>query len=158
MIFLAGCEFKYRYECQDPANWGKKMCNNDVCKAEGSCTTDLLGFTPSVSDKFREIDTEPTMPRFGQKFTPQGNQGISKNEGVDCKPQTKPNTFKSNQSNTFKSSQSQDSFKPAESFKRPKVDDETVGSVNSIVTENPLTMNTMVETDSHNKATKFNKW
>jgi hypothetical protein len=39
---LAGCNSQYRYPCQDPANWGKDECNNQVCKAEGECTSDVL--------------------------------------------------------------------------------------------------------------------
>jgi hypothetical protein len=41
-FLLAGCNSQYRYPCQDPANWGKDECNNQVCKAEGECTSDLL--------------------------------------------------------------------------------------------------------------------
>ena len=42
LILLSGCEGRYRYPCQDPANWGKTECNNEVCKAEGTCTSDVL--------------------------------------------------------------------------------------------------------------------
>lgn len=42
LLLLAGCEGHYRYPCQDPANWGKIECNNEVCKAEGTCTSDVL--------------------------------------------------------------------------------------------------------------------
>jgi hypothetical protein len=41
-LLLAGCEDRYRYPCQNPANWGKAECNNEICKAEGECTSDLL--------------------------------------------------------------------------------------------------------------------
>jgi hypothetical protein len=41
-FLLAGCNSQYRYPCQDPANWDKDECNNQVCKAEGDCTSDLL--------------------------------------------------------------------------------------------------------------------
>jgi hypothetical protein len=41
-FLLAGCNSQYRYPCQDPANWGNKECNNEVCKAEGECTSDVL--------------------------------------------------------------------------------------------------------------------
>ena len=42
LLLLAGCDGHYRYPCQDPANWGKIECNNEVCKAEGTCTSDVL--------------------------------------------------------------------------------------------------------------------
>ena len=32
----------YRYECQDPANWDTAECTPPICKASGTCTTDLL--------------------------------------------------------------------------------------------------------------------
>ena len=41
-FLLAGCNSQYRYPCQDPANWGKAECNNEICKAEGECTSDVL--------------------------------------------------------------------------------------------------------------------
>jgi hypothetical protein len=41
-LLLAGCENRYRYPCQNPANWGKAECNNEVCKAEGECTSNIL--------------------------------------------------------------------------------------------------------------------
>lgn len=61
LILLAGCEFRYRYECQAPENWGKAMCNNDVCKADSSCATDVFGFSPAIAEKFRTIDPNAEM-------------------------------------------------------------------------------------------------
>lgn len=164
MMLLAGCEFKYRYECQDPENWGKEMCSNDVCKAEGDCVTDLLGFTPTVAEQFKKADGEPDAPGFARKFTRPNDQSISNNG--DCKPQSQGNTFKGNQSNTFKNSQpntfrnnqQQNTFKPADTFKRQKTEEDVVGSVDQDTNERPLTMNTIVETSGHNNATKINKW
>jgi len=46
-FLLSSCEGHYRYPCQDPANWGNIECNNEVCKAEGSCTDDVLGKSSS---------------------------------------------------------------------------------------------------------------
>ena len=153
LILLAGCEFRYRYECQDPQNWGKEMCNNDTCKAEGDCATDLLGFTPAVAEQFKKTDGEPEAPGFARKFSKPADQSIS-NSG-DCKPSEKPKfkPFNSTvQQNTFKNSQ-QNTFKPAKS----KVEEEVVGKIEEAV-ERPLTMNTIVETSGHNSATKINKW
>lgn len=47
-LVLQGCEYRYRYPCQDPANWKKPECNNEVCRVEGDCTDILLGssYTP----------------------------------------------------------------------------------------------------------------
>jgi hypothetical protein len=42
IFFLVGCEYHYRYPCQDPKNWKKTECNNEICKVEGECTEDVL--------------------------------------------------------------------------------------------------------------------
>jgi hypothetical protein len=54
LLLVASCEGHYRYPCQDPANWGKLECNNDVCKAEGTCTADVLAAAGS-----REFGADP---------------------------------------------------------------------------------------------------
>lgn len=46
---LLGCQYKYRYPCQDPKNWDKTECNNEVCEVEKSCTEHVLN--KSVQDK-----------------------------------------------------------------------------------------------------------
>ena len=38
LVGLAGCESRYRYPCQDPANWGTEACLPPICSADGSCT------------------------------------------------------------------------------------------------------------------------
>lgn len=58
LLLLMGCEGHYRYPCQDPANWGKIECNNDVCKAEGTCTADVIAPAGSRTFGFRpEVDS-----------------------------------------------------------------------------------------------------
>jgi hypothetical protein len=42
-VLFAGCESKYRYACQDPNNWGDKLCQRPYCEANGLCTDELLG-------------------------------------------------------------------------------------------------------------------
>lgn len=46
LLFLSGCEYRYRYPCQDPQNWKKIECQNMACKVEGECTEDTLGYKP----------------------------------------------------------------------------------------------------------------
>lgn len=43
---LSGCSFdgSYRYECQDPENWKSEECNPPMCKVNGDCSKDLIGF------------------------------------------------------------------------------------------------------------------
>ena len=48
-FLLAGCGYdgNYRYECQDPENWGKSECEAPICEVDGACTKTLLGWDPS---------------------------------------------------------------------------------------------------------------
>jgi uncharacterized lipoprotein NlpE involved in copper resistance len=55
LLLLAGCEGRYRYPCQDPANWGKIECNNEVCKSEGTCTSDV---TAPAGTRGMGLDTQ----------------------------------------------------------------------------------------------------
>lgn len=45
MLSLTGCDSlnRYRYPCQDPANWEKAECNPPICEATGTCTKDVIG-------------------------------------------------------------------------------------------------------------------
>jgi hypothetical protein len=66
-FLLAGCNSQYRYPCQDPSNWGKDECNNQVCKAEGECTSDVLAPKAAedliedglIEDSSLDADTTP---------------------------------------------------------------------------------------------------
>jgi hypothetical protein len=45
VLGLSGCgvfESRYRYECQDPANWKEAKCLPPACEASGTCTKDLV--------------------------------------------------------------------------------------------------------------------
>ncbi len=48
-LFIASCGYdgKYRYECQDPENWGKSECEPPTCEVDGACTKTLLGWDPT---------------------------------------------------------------------------------------------------------------
>lgn len=45
LLVLAGCGYDggYRYSCQDPTNWEAEQCNPPICKADDTCTKDLIG-------------------------------------------------------------------------------------------------------------------
>jgi uncharacterized lipoprotein YehR (DUF1307 family) len=45
-ISLTGCANKYRYECQDPANWELEACNPPECLGYSECVNDIYGFDP----------------------------------------------------------------------------------------------------------------
>jgi hypothetical protein len=57
LLMISACESHYRYPCQDPKNWDKVECNNEVCRAEGECTSDVLGKT-SDQNYFDEYTTQ----------------------------------------------------------------------------------------------------
>jgi len=148
LILLAGCEYRYRYECQDPANWAKESCNNDVCKAEGECTSDILGFIPGEGSRI-ELGEQ-------QKFNERESQSIS---NTDCAQPATASTFKPNKPKTFKPNKVDDSFKKMQSQEEFTESEEAFVRTPLIMeSEQPLTMNTIVETEGHNKAAKFNKW
>jgi len=46
ILLLSGCGYdgSYRYSCQDPANWKNEECNPPMCKVDGACSKDLIGF------------------------------------------------------------------------------------------------------------------
>lgn len=46
ILFMSSCGYQgnYRYECQDPINWEKEECNPPLCKVDGACSKDLIGF------------------------------------------------------------------------------------------------------------------
>jgi hypothetical protein len=52
LIAVSACGYDggYRYPCQDPENWESEECNPPVCKVNGACTEDLLGFNPTLED------------------------------------------------------------------------------------------------------------
>jgi hypothetical protein len=43
LLTLAGCQDRYRYTCQDPANHFKQQCLPPACEANGTCTKYLIG-------------------------------------------------------------------------------------------------------------------
>ena len=43
VLSLTACTSSYRYECQDPDNWGKPECNPPQCMATGECSKDIVG-------------------------------------------------------------------------------------------------------------------
>ena len=42
VLALVGCEDRYRYPCQDPANHASAACQPPVCETDGTCTKYLL--------------------------------------------------------------------------------------------------------------------
>jgi hypothetical protein len=42
-VSLGGCESRFRYTCQDPANWNSAECQKPRCTATKTCPEDLVG-------------------------------------------------------------------------------------------------------------------
>jgi hypothetical protein len=41
-LAIMGCKERYRYDCQDPANWKEAECKKPHCIAMGYCTEWLI--------------------------------------------------------------------------------------------------------------------
>lgn len=59
ILALSGCGYDghYRYPCQDPANFKNPECTLPLCKVDGTCTIDILGFDPETGEELT-IETE----------------------------------------------------------------------------------------------------
>lgn len=42
VLAIMGCQDRYRYDCQDPANWEVPECKKPKCVASGYCTEYLI--------------------------------------------------------------------------------------------------------------------
>ena len=49
--FLFACDERYRYPCQDPENWGEKICQKPYCSANGTCPEDLKHYLKDSTGK-----------------------------------------------------------------------------------------------------------
>ena len=145
LLLIAGCDGHYRYPCQDPANWGKLECNNDVCKAEGSCTSDVLA--PAGSREFgstqTELSTEDSETEISNDTC---SKTIDQAEYVDNSKQV---DFRVKRIEVPK-----EKIEPV--VMDPEGNEYEVPSRTppSMDEEAPLTMNTVVDTAAHNAATK----
>ncbi len=62
ILLLTGCEENYRYPCQDPENWDKKICQKPYCSANGTCPEDLTHY-----DKDKATGNKPNVPQVMNK-------------------------------------------------------------------------------------------
>jgi hypothetical protein len=61
VLSSCGYDGSYRYVCQDPEYWESEECNPPICKVDGACTEDLLGFNPSLETVPDTVPTEETI-------------------------------------------------------------------------------------------------
>jgi hypothetical protein len=138
-LIITGCDGHYRYPCQDPANWGKLECSNEVCKAEGTCTSDVLGRqveTPAQSDTPVEPPSEPSAEPVEESNTPCSPVVNNEEEA----PVAKLHRKKPSKLDIIMDPEGDEYIEPA---RTPLSLEEEV-----------LTMNTVVDTAAHNAAIK----
>jgi hypothetical protein len=56
IFVLSSCGYDghYRYPCQNPDNFENAECQLPLCKVDGQCTIDLLGFDPLTGELLTE--------------------------------------------------------------------------------------------------------
>jgi hypothetical protein len=61
IVYVFAAPDKYRYECQDPANWEQAYCQPPLCEAVAACTKDLIYNGETVVNNVMEsgIDLTP---------------------------------------------------------------------------------------------------
>lgn len=129
---VGGCQARYRYPCQDPVNWDKLECHNDICKVEGDCTSHTLGELYKREDSDANAATETateTVTETEEKTNPEPENHIS-NKVEHTVPTEEPLDIEPSE---------QLSCTPA---------------VTCTSDESPLTMDTVVNTKEHNVAAR----
>jgi hypothetical protein len=83
--FVFFSEDRFRYECQDPVNWGTEECTPPVCKAAGLCTEDLIKIETSTIEEIitEKVTTETTDTTIID--TPQDILSNIENPECNCK-------------------------------------------------------------------------
>ena len=151
LLLIAGCDGHYRYPCQDPANWAKLECNNDVCKAEGTCTSDVLA--PAGSREFGSTTQTETESESSEELSTEDSETEISSSGC-----TEPAKLSYNDSDDRVYNVKNKIELPKEKIEPvimdPEGDEYEVPSRTPPSMEQPLTMNTVVDTAAHNAATK----
>ena len=58
-LLLVGCEDRYRYPCQDPANKDNPECNRPECEKDGLCYDTLNGLPPQQPVEETPVEEAP---------------------------------------------------------------------------------------------------
>jgi len=67
-LLLVGCEDRYRYPCQDPANANKEECNRPACEADGMCYDKLNGL-PEKQEETVVVEETTVAPPCNNETT-----------------------------------------------------------------------------------------
>ena len=73
ILTVMGCQERYRYPCQDPNNWGEKICQKPYCSANGTCPEDLTHY--EKNDK--KSGNGSSQPVMNNNIN---NKGVCKND------------------------------------------------------------------------------
>ena len=79
-LTLAMCSGdRYRYPCQDPANWDKEICKMPLCDVNRTCPEHIFKGQ-------RDPRLGPPKDDFSNKATPQQSQAVpaSAAQGANC--------------------------------------------------------------------------
>ena len=59
LLCLVGCEDRFRYPCQDPANWNSAECQKPICEATRTC--------PELLFKNKQMSIPPVESKIEKK-------------------------------------------------------------------------------------------
>ena len=148
-IILTGCEGHYRYPCQDPANWGKLECNNDVCKSEGTCTADVIA--PAGSREFGT--TVPTTQSSEEPTDESSNNSLQDGENeISNNGCVQPKKLSYNDSGDRTFNVKNKMMMPEDG--NNGIDRNVITAVDDATEEQPVTLTSEVDATLHDQATK----
>ena len=58
LLCLVGCQDRFRYECQDSANWNSAQCQKPVCEITRTCPDLLIKTDKRISTPAPEVKVE----------------------------------------------------------------------------------------------------
>ena len=56
LLCLVGCSDRFRYECQDPANWETAQCQKPQCEVNRTCPDLLVKTDKRISTPAKPIE------------------------------------------------------------------------------------------------------
>lgn len=66
ILLLVGCEERFRYPCQDPANWEEKYCKKPYCSANGTCPEDLTHYEKEKANPVTNLNLATPVMKKGE--------------------------------------------------------------------------------------------
>lgn len=66
-LLLVGCNERYRYACQDPANWGSEECTKPLCEVSQTCPDFIFKDMPNIKTTSTGSYTQQQLNKGGCK-------------------------------------------------------------------------------------------